>query len=76
MQMLELKTIGRVIHSIFHMLRKLDRQKIQKKKKKTKIQILETETTRSEITNTMSKINGRLDIAKEKISVREDIATI
>lgn len=57
------------------MWKKLNRYKIQKKKK-TKIQSLETETTVTEITNTMSKIHGRLGIAEEKISVREDIATI
>lgn len=68
------KHIERVILSMdLHMLKKLSRHKIQKK---TKIKTLENKTAVTEMTNTMSRINGRLDNAEGKINVREDIATI
>lgn len=53
------------------MFRKLNRDK--EDTKKTQIQLTEMKTTICEKINTVNGMNGRLDIAEEKISKLEDI---
>lgn len=44
-------------------------------KKKIQIELTEMKTTMCEMRNTVCRTNGKSDIAKEKVSKLEDIAT-